>query len=152
MPREIAVIPRGIRFRVSVDGPARGYVAELLGGHFKLPDLGPIGSNGLANARDFLYPVAAFEDRDVEYVVVNKFGGRLFSTMMAHSPFDVVAWHGNYAPYKYNLEHFNVRGCSRARVAGGCGGPLFALPAAGPAPGRIPPACSLAPPPSARRR
>lgn len=107
-PREIVVIQRGITFRVAVDGPSRGYVCEVYGGHFQLPDLGPIGANGLANARDFLYPVAAYEDRDVEYVLVNKFGGRFFSALMKHSPFNVVAWHGNYAPYKYNLEHFNT--------------------------------------------
>jgi len=107
-PKEIVVIQRGIRFRVAVDGPSRGYVCEIYGGHFQLPDLGPIGANGLANARDFLYPVAAYEDRDVDYVVVNKFGGRLFSTIMHHSPFNVVAWHGNYAPYKYDLSKFNT--------------------------------------------
>ena len=73
---------------------------------------------GLANPRDFLYPVAAYEDREVDYVLVNKFGGSLFSTTMKHSPFNVVAWHGNYAPYKYNTEHFNVSG-PRSAVAGG---------------------------------
>lgn len=107
-PKEIAVIQRGIRFRVDVDGPSRGYICEIFDGHFQLPDLGPIGSNGLANSRDFLTPKAHFEDRDVDYVLVNKFGGHLFSTLMHHSPFDVVAWHGNYAPYKYNLELFNT--------------------------------------------
>lgn len=99
-PKEIAVVQRGIRFRVAVDGPSRGYVLEIYNGHFALPDLGPIGANGLANPRDFLTPVAAYEDREVDYVVVNKFGGALFSALMSHSPFDVVAWHGNYAPYK----------------------------------------------------
>lgn len=81
---------------------------EIYSGHFTLPDLGPIGANGLANPRDFLVPVAAYEDRDVDYVVVNKFGGRLFSTTQHHSPFDVVAWHGNYVPYKYDLTKFNT--------------------------------------------
>ena len=108
-PNEICVVPRGILFRVAVDGPSRGYVCELFAGHFQLPDLGPIGANGLANPRDFLAPVAAYEDRDVDYVVVNKFGGRLFSSLKAHSPFNVVAWHGNYYPYKYDLSQFNVR-------------------------------------------
>lgn len=107
-PKEIVVIPRGVRFRVAVDGESRGYVLEIFSGHFQLPDLGPIGANGLANARDFLYPTAAYEDRDTDFVCVNKFGGQLFSTVMHHSPFNVVAWHGNYAPFKYNLEHFNT--------------------------------------------
>jgi homogentisate 1,2-dioxygenase len=105
-PREIVVIQRGIRFRVDVDGPSRGYICEIFDGHFQLPELGPIGSNGLANTRDFQTPTARFEDRNVDYVLVNKYGGRLFSTLLHHSPFDVVAWHGNYAPYKYNLERF----------------------------------------------
>lgn len=78
----------------------------MYAGHFCLPDLGPIGANGLANPRDFLSPVAAFEDRDVDYVLISKFGGSLFSTVMRSSPFNVVAWHGNYVPYKYNLERF----------------------------------------------
>jgi homogentisate 1,2-dioxygenase len=108
-PGEIAVVPRGIAFRVAVDGPSRGYVCEIYAGHFQLPDLGPIGANGLANPRDFLAPVAAYEDRDVQYVLLNKFGGRLFSTTKSHSPFNVVAWHGNYYPYKYDLAQFNVR-------------------------------------------
>jgi homogentisate 1,2-dioxygenase len=107
-PKEIVVIQRGIRFRVGVDGPSRGYVLEIFGGHFQLPDLGPIGSNGLANARDFLYPVASYEDRDVDYVILNKYGGHLWSSISHHSPFDVVAWHGNYAPYKYDLSKFNT--------------------------------------------
>jgi homogentisate 1,2-dioxygenase len=114
-PNEICVVPRGILFRVAVDGPSRGYVCEIFSGHFQLPDLGPIGANGLANPRDFLAPVAAYEDRDVDYVVVNKFGGRLFSSLKTHSPFNVVAWHGNYYPYKYDLSQFNVRGV-RVRV------------------------------------
>lgn len=107
-PKEIVVIQRGIRFRVAVDGPSRGYVLELYNGHFQLPDLGPIGSNGLANPRDFLFPVAAYEDRDVDYVVINKYGGHMFSSVMHHSPFNVVAWHGNYCPYKYDLSRFNT--------------------------------------------
>ncbi len=73
-----------------------------------LPDLGPIGANGLANPRDFLYPVAAYEDRECDYMLVNKYGGHMWTALMAHSPFNVVAWHGNYAPFKYNLEHFNT--------------------------------------------
>lgn len=106
-PGQIAVIQRGIRFSVAVEGTARGWVCELFQGHFRLPDLGPIGSNGLANARDFQTPVAAYEDIDRPYTVVHKFLGSLHAVEMDHSPFDVVAWHGNYAPYKYDLSHFN---------------------------------------------
>lgn len=105
---EICVIPRGIRFQVSVDGPSRGYVLEIFGGHFQLPDLGPIGSNGLANPRDFLYPVASYEDTDEEWDIINKFGGKFFRALSLHSPFNVVAWHGNYSPYKYDLNKFNT--------------------------------------------
>ncbi len=110
-PQEIAVIPRGLRFRVSLrTGAARGYICENFGAPFKLPDLGPIGSNGLANARDFLTPVARFEDADGAHELVGKFLGRLWSARMDHSPLDVVAWHGNHAPYKYDLRHFNTMG------------------------------------------
>ena len=110
-PLEIAVIPRGVRFRVELlDGEARGYVCENYGAHFRLPDLGPIGSNGLANARDFLTPVAAYEDREGDFRIVHKFGGGLWSAKIDHSPLDVVAWHGNYAPYKYDLRRFNTIG------------------------------------------
>ncbi|KDO33796.1 homogentisate 1,2-dioxygenase [Saprolegnia parasitica CBS 223.65] len=105
-PHEICVIQRGIRFNVELDGPARGYILEVYNRHFVLPDLGPIGANGLANPRDFEHPVAWYEDRDVHYTVVGKFGGKLFTAAMEHSPFDVVAWHGNYVPYKYNLDHY----------------------------------------------
>ncbi len=108
-PGEIAVIPRGARFRVElVDEDARGYVCENFGLPFRLPDLGPIGANGLANPRDFLTPVAAYEDLDGDFELVAKFGGRLWSARIDHSPLDVVAWHGNYAPYKYELAKFNA--------------------------------------------
>jgi len=110
-PYEIAVIPRGCRFRVELpDGIARGYVCENYGALLRLPDLGPIGSNGLANPRDFLAPVAAFEDRDAKSELVAKFKGNLWAAEMDHSPLDVVAWHGNYAPYKYDLRRFNAIG------------------------------------------
>ena len=110
-PGEIAVIPRGIRFRVELpDGAARGYVCENHGALFRLPDLGPIGANGLANARDFLTPVAWFEQVERRVQVVQKFQGNLWATDLAHSPLDVVAWHGNYAPYKYDLARFNTIG------------------------------------------
>jgi len=110
-PQEIAVIPRGIRFRVDLlDGEARGYVAENFGAMLRLPDLGPIGSNSLANARDFLTPVAAYEDVEGDFELVAKFQGHLWSAKMDHSPLDVVAWHGNYAPYKYDLRRFNTIG------------------------------------------
>ncbi len=110
-PQEIVVIPRGVRYRVTLpDGQARGYVCENFGALFKLPDLGPIGSNGLANPRDFEYPQAAFEDVDGAFELVTKFQGHLWRADIDHSPLDVVAWHGNYAPYKYDLRRFNVIG------------------------------------------
>jgi homogentisate 1,2-dioxygenase len=110
-PQEIAVIPRGIRFQVTLpDGAARGYVCENYGTLFRLPDLGPIGSNGLANPRDFLTPHACYEDRDGRFELVAKFKGRLWSAQMNHSPLDVVAWHGNHVPYKYDLRRFNTIG------------------------------------------
>ena len=108
-PLQIAVIPRGVRFRVALpDGQARGYVCENYGALFRLPDLGPIGANGLANPRDIETPVAWFEDRDEPYAVIQKFQGGLWSTTLDHSPFDVVAWHGNLAPYRYDLTRFNT--------------------------------------------
>jgi len=110
-PQEIAVIPRGVRFRVELgDESARGYVCENLGVPFRLPDLGPIGSNGLANARDFLAPVAWYEEVEEHCELAVKFLDRLWSAEMNHSPLDVVAWHGNYAPYKYDLRRFNTIG------------------------------------------
>jgi homogentisate 1,2-dioxygenase len=111
-PQEIVVIPRGLRFRLELlaGEPVRGYVCENFGANFRLPDLGPIGSNGLASPRDFLAPVAAYEDLDEPHELVAKFMGRLWSAQMDHSPLDVVAWHGNYAPYKYDLRRFNAIG------------------------------------------
>ncbi len=110
-PLEIAVIPRGVRFRVDLpDGAARGYVAENFGAPMRLPELGPIGANALANARDFLAPVAAYEDIEGEFELIAKFQGRLWRAAIDHSPLDVVAWHGNYAPYKYDLARFNTIG------------------------------------------
>ncbi len=110
-PQEIAVIPRGVRFSVALlDGVARGYVCENFGALLRLPDLGPIGSNGLANPRDFQIPVAAFEDIEGDYKLIAKFQGRLWSAKIGHSPLDVVGWHGNYAPYKYDLRRFNTIG------------------------------------------
>jgi homogentisate 1,2-dioxygenase len=110
-PQEIAVIPRGVRFQVSLpDGQARGYICENFGALLRLPDLGPIGSNGLANPRHFLTPHAAYEDRDGKFELLAKFCGNLWSADIGHSPLDVVAWHGNYAPYKYDLRHFNAVG------------------------------------------
>jgi len=107
---EIVVIPRGIVFRVtSTDLPGvlcSGYMLEVQG-HFHLPELGPIGSNGLANARDFLYPVSCYEDLQEQEVIYNKFGGKLFKREIDCSPFNVVAWHGNYSPFKYDLDKFN---------------------------------------------
>jgi homogentisate 1,2-dioxygenase len=108
-PLQIALIPRGMRFRVElIDGPARGYVCENYGAPFRLPDLGPIGSNGLANPRDFEAPVAAFEDVEHPTKIVQKYMGALWTTTLNHSPFDVVAWHGNLAPMRYDLSRFNT--------------------------------------------
>ncbi|RVE45437.1 hypothetical protein evm_009872 [Chilo suppressalis] len=108
-PNEIAVIQQGMRFAVYVDGSSRGYILEVFDGHFKLPDLGPIGANGLANPRDFLTPVAHYEDLEVpDFKIISKYQGALFEATQGHSPFDVVAWHGNYVPYKYDLSKFMV--------------------------------------------
>jgi homogentisate 1,2-dioxygenase len=110
-PQEIAVLPRGLRFRVELlEREARGYICENFGAPFRLPDLGPIGSNGLANPRDFLTPVAQYEDLEGDFELVAKFAGSLWSARIAHSPLDVVAWHGNNAPYKYDLRLFNTIG------------------------------------------
>ncbi len=108
-PGQIALIPRGVRFRALLpDGQATGYVAENHGALFRLPDLGPIGANGLANPRDFETPVAWFEDRDTRFEVIQKFMGALWCTTLEHSPLDVVAWHGNLAPWRYDLARFNT--------------------------------------------
>ncbi|QLH20828.1 homogentisate 1,2-dioxygenase [Streptomyces sp. Rer75] len=110
-PGHVALIPRGVRFRVEpLDACVRGYVCENYGRPFVLPDLGPIGANGLANARDFLAPVAAYEDVERPVEVVNKFCGNLWAATYDHSPLDVVAWHGNHVPYVYDLRRFNVMG------------------------------------------
>lgn len=118
-PMEICVIPRGVKFQVLLPtGPVRGYALELYEGHFNLPELGPIGSNGLANARDFQSPVACFSeafgttasDGPGSYTVTVKFNNTLFKTVQPHTPFDVVAWHGNYYPFKYDLGRFNTIG------------------------------------------
>jgi homogentisate 1,2-dioxygenase len=111
-PGEIAVIPRGVKLRVELqDGqPARGYLCENYGGAFTLPERGPIGANCLANPRDFLTPVAAYEDRDAPSTMTVKWGGNLWRTELQHSPLDVVAWHGNYAPYKYDLRRYSPVG------------------------------------------
>jgi homogentisate 1,2-dioxygenase len=107
-PSEIAVIPRGIKFSVQLlEAQARGYICENYGAMLRLPELGPLGANGLANSRDFLTPHAAFEDKEGDFQVIAKFGGRLWESTYDHSPLDVVAWHGNYAPYKYDLRRFN---------------------------------------------
>ncbi|MEU0808593.1 homogentisate 1,2-dioxygenase [Streptomyces sp. NPDC005970] len=110
-PGQMALVPRGVRFRVEpLDPGVRGYVCENHGRPFTLPDLGPIGANGLAGARDFLAPVAAYDDVEGPVEVVNKFCGNLWSATYDHSPLDVVAWHGNHVPYVYDLRRFNVLG------------------------------------------
>jgi len=110
-PKEIAILPRGMVFRVEVtEGPARGFVCENYGQKFDLPSRGPIGANCLANPRDFLTPVAAFEDREVPSSVTVKWCGQFHRTEIGHSPLDVVAWHGNYAAVKYDLTTYSPVG------------------------------------------
>ncbi|MER7819810.1 homogentisate 1,2-dioxygenase [Streptomyces sp. NPDC096153] len=110
-PGEVALVPRGVRFRVELlADTVRGYVCENYGQPFTLPELGPIGANGLANPRDFRVPVAAYEDVEGAVEVVNKFCGNLWTATYDHSPLDVVAWHGTHVPYVYDLRTFNVMG------------------------------------------
>ncbi|KAG8782749.1 hypothetical protein FRC12_020458 [Ceratobasidium sp. 428] len=114
-PGEICVLQRGVRFKIRLpDGDSRGYVQEIFGSHFELPELGPLGANGLANPRDFEFPVASFELDQSPWEIIYKLGGKLFSCKQNHTPFDVVAYHGNYIPYKYALEKFvNVGSISK---------------------------------------
>ena len=105
-PTEIAVIPRGIKFKIECEGDIRGYICENYGQPFTLPDLGPIGANGLANPRDFLTPVAGYEDIEGKFKLICKYSGKIWQADIDHSPLNVVAWHGNYAPYKYDLKKF----------------------------------------------
>jgi homogentisate 1,2-dioxygenase len=109
-PGEIGIIQRGIRFSVALrkEEASRGYICEVFDSHFRLPDLGPIGANGLAQPRDFEHPVAAFEDRKCDFTLYQKFAGDIFVAKYQNSPFDVVAWHGNYVPYRYDLGKFCV--------------------------------------------
>ncbi|HRD78204.1 MAG TPA: homogentisate 1,2-dioxygenase [Hyphomicrobiaceae bacterium] len=111
-PAEIAVIPRGVKIAVELNGDpaARGYLCENYGAAFTLPERGPIGANCMANQRDFLTPVAAYEDRDQPCRLFVKWGGTLWAAEIGHSPLDVVAWHGNFAPYKYDLRHYSPVG------------------------------------------
>ncbi len=110
-PGEIVLLPRGLRFRVELpDGPSRGYICENYGMPLRLPELGPLGANALANPRDFLAPVAAYEDTAAPCALVTKFQGNLWAADMDHSPLNVVAWHGNFAPYKYDLARFMTIG------------------------------------------
>lgn len=108
-PCEIAVIPRGIRFQVNpIDGVAKGYINENYGSPFVLPNLGPIGANGLANPRDFMYPSAKYYNEDGDFEIITKYAGKFFKSKLNYHPLNVVAWHGNYAPYKYDLRKFNT--------------------------------------------
>lgn len=112
-PGEVLLLPRGLAFSVAVDGPSSAYVCENHGAAFRLPELGPIGSNGLANPRDFRSPVAAFDqgpDARAAWEIVKKFGGTFWRAVQDHSPFDVVAWHGNLAPCVYDTRHFMTIG------------------------------------------
>ena len=107
-PSEICLLPRGVKFRVELlDNSARGYICENYGAHFRLPELGPMGSFGLANPRDFLAPVAGYDDREGDFRLVTKYGGGFWEAAMGHSPLDVVAWRGNLTPCKYDLDKFN---------------------------------------------
>ncbi|MEN9560060.1 MAG: hypothetical protein RLZZ502_1271 [Pseudomonadota bacterium] len=109
-PGQIAVVPRGMAMQIRHQGVVRGYVCENYGAAFRLPELGPIGSNGLANARDFLSPVAAFDAEDTPTTLIKKQGGQLWQARTQVSPFNVVAWHGNLTPYQYDCAHFNTIG------------------------------------------
>jgi homogentisate 1,2-dioxygenase len=113
-PGEIVVVQRGVKFAVDpiVDGiGARGYILEVYSGHFELPDLGPIGANGLANPHHFVHPTARELTTGTDgWTVYNKYAGTLFVATQPHSPFDVVAWRGNYVPFKYDLRLFNTIG------------------------------------------
>eukprot|EP00166_Cyanidium_caldarium_P005270 ctg_627.g308 len=150
-PCECVVVPRGIRFRVSIQGDedtaepvmARGFVLEVYHGHWELPDLGVIGANGCAAPRDFEYPVAAYDapssGETAAFTVFAKFNNELFAYRQPHSPFNVVAWHGNYAPCRYDLRRFcPVNAEQRGRGgAGGFRGVSAALACAG---AHVPPA------------
>ncbi|KAF8639319.1 hypothetical protein AX16_010326 [Volvariella volvacea WC 439] len=110
-PGELVVIPRGVKFRVSLpDGPSRGYIQEIFGSFYELPELGPLGGSGLASARDFESPVASFDIDQSPWEIIYKVCGQLHKCTQEHTPFDVVAWHGNYVPYKYNMEKFTFVG------------------------------------------
>jgi len=105
-PKEIAVVQRGIKFNISIKEDSRGWVAEIFSGQFVIPDLGVIGANGLANPKDFESSVAFYEEKDGEFKIIQKFQGKLFEADIDHSPFDVVGYHGNYVPYRYDLTKF----------------------------------------------
>ncbi len=109
-PKEILVIPRGIKFSIDVTGEIKGWVAEVFGHHLGLPELGPIGANGMANPGDFEFPTAWFEDKKEEWLIYNKYIGEMFEAKCKFSPYDVVGWKGNYSPFKYNLELYNTIG------------------------------------------
>ncbi|KAI0073861.1 homogentisate 1,2-dioxygenase [Panus rudis PR-1116 ss-1] len=110
-PGEIAVIQAGLKFQVFLpDGPSRGYIQEIYNAHYELPELGPLGANGMANPRDFEHPIASFDVDRSDWEVVYQITGEHFTCHLDHSPFDVVAWHGNYVPYKYDLSRFKIAG------------------------------------------
>ncbi|NRA43577.1 MAG: homogentisate 1,2-dioxygenase [Oligoflexales bacterium] len=110
-PGFIASIPRGLKIQVNPIGKhARGYLLENYGQAFQLPELGPIGANGLANPRDFEYPSAEYHDTNGDFQVICRYQGHMWLSYQEHHPLDVVAWHGNYAPYRYDLRLFNTIG------------------------------------------
>lgn len=106
----IVVIPRGIKFAVEVEGDSRGYYTEIYDGHLQIPDLGPIGTNGNANPRDFEIPKAKYFDETDDFRIIQKYLGKFFEYTIPHNIFDIVAWHGNYYPYRYDCHHFNTIG------------------------------------------
>jgi len=107
-PHEILVMPRGIRYSIDISESSRGWICEIYKGHFRLPELGPIGANGLANIRDFKAPKADYKEQEGNFMIYQKFCGKMFECEKFHTPFDVVAWHGSYYPYKYNLDDFST--------------------------------------------
>lgn len=120
-PNEIAVIPRGVRHRITLpNGPTRGYICELFQGHFRLPELGPIGSCSLANQRDFQIPTAIYDgkleadiavpNRGSDWTIISRMASKLWSCTQDHTPFDVAGWHGTFYPYKYDLGRFSILG------------------------------------------
>ena len=109
-PKEFLIVPRGIKFSIDVKENVKGWIAEVFGQHFTLPELGPIGANGLANPEHFEYPTAWFEDKKEEWTIINKYIGEMFEAKSDFSPYDVVGWKGSYSAYKYDMSKYNTIG------------------------------------------